>query len=245
MHEFFSVYQGNHDKFLVFSSLHIVILVTLCAIILSMIIFRKNFRSKSDFYRYLIAIISLVLECSYLVWVVSVGKWDLKNSLPLELCEITLILCILMLIGKSYKLFEVAYFWGFIGSSLALIFPNLHVSYHHFSFWAFMLTHSLNLIALVFMMSIEQYKPTRKSLWVSFIITNIYMLSMTTINYFLGSNYYYYYVFRKPAPNIPNLFMYTNSWFFKILILEGITLIALFICYLPFALANVSKERIS
>jgi hypothetical integral membrane protein (TIGR02206 family) len=243
MHDFFSVYKANHEIFPAFSSLHIVILVTICAIILSIIIFKKNLRSKNDFYRYLIAIISLVLECSYLVWVVSVGKWNIKTSLPLELCEITLILCIIMLIGKSYRLFKVTYSWGFIGSSLALLFPNLHVSYHHFTFWAFMLTHSLTIISLVFMMSIENYKPTRKSIWVSFIITNIYMLFITTINYFLGSNYYFYYIFSKPAPNIPNLFMYTHSWFFKILILEGITLIALLICYLPFTLANVFKEK--
>jgi hypothetical integral membrane protein (TIGR02206 family) len=176
MREFFSVYKGNHDQFLIFSSLHIMVLVTICAIILSMIIFRKNLRPKADFYRYLIVIISLVLECLSLVWVVNVGKWDIKTSLPLELCEITLILCIIMLIRKSYRLFEVVYFWGFIGSSLALIFPSLHVSYHHFPFWAFILTHSLNIISLVFMMSIEKYKPTRKSIWVSFIITNIYML---------------------------------------------------------------------
>jgi hypothetical integral membrane protein (TIGR02206 family) len=243
MRQFFSVYKGNHDQFLIFSSLHIIVLVTLSAIILSMIIFKKSLRQRADFYRYLIVIISLVLEYSSLVWVVGIGKWDLKTSLPLELCEITFILCIIMLIGKSYKLFEVAYFWGFIGSSLALIFPSLHISYHHFPFWAFMLTHSLNIISLVFMMSIEKYKPTRKSILVSFMITNIYMFLMITINYLLGSNYYYHYVFKKPAPGIPNPFMYTNSWFFKILMLEVITFIALLICYLPFAVANVFKRK--
>lgn len=243
MREFFSVYRGGHDNFLVFSPLHIMVLVTLCAITLGMIIFRKNLRQKADFYRYLIVIISLVIEFLSLVWVVNVGKWDVKTSLPLELCQVTLILCIIMLIGKNYTLFEVAYFWGFIGSSIALIFPSVHASYHHFSFWAFMLTHSLNIISLVFVMSIEKYKPTRNSIWISFIISNVYMLLMATINYFLGSNYYYYYVFKKPAPNIPNPFMYTNSWFIKILMLEGITLIALLICYLPFMAVNVFKRK--
>ena len=101
MREFFSVYKANHYKFPVFSSFHFAILVSLCALILSMIIFRKNLRPKSDFYRTLIAVISMVLECSYLIWLLSVGKWDIKTSLPLELCEITFILCIIMLIGKS------------------------------------------------------------------------------------------------------------------------------------------------
>lgn len=135
MCEFFSVYKGNHDTFPAFSPLHIVVLITICVIILSIIIFRRNLRQKSNFYRYWIAIISTVLECSYLIWVVRVGKW----------------------------------------------------------------------------LSIEKYKPTLKSIRLSFFITNIYMLFMTTINYFLGSNYYYYYVFSKPAPNIPNPFMFTDS----------------------------------
>jgi hypothetical integral membrane protein (TIGR02206 family) len=242
MREFFSIHQGNHEQFQIFSPLHIGMLITLCAIVLSLIIFKKSLRKKGDFYRFTIAIISLVLEGSYLIWIVNRGKWNLKTSLPLELCEITFILCIIMLIWKSYLLFEVAYFWGFIGSTLALILPVLHATYRHFPFWAFMLTHSLNLIALVLMMVIEKYKPTVKSIRVSFIITNIYMLLIAIINRFLGSNYYYYYIFKKPAPNIPNPLLFANSWFIKLLLLEGVILLALFICYLPFIVTNAFKR---
>lgn len=241
MCEFFSIYHGN-DRFPVFSPLHIAILVTIGVIIFSMIIFRKKLRLKSDLYRTVLIMISLIIECSYLFWVIAVGRWHLKTSLPLELCEITLILCIIMLVGKSYRLFEVAYFWGLIGSTLALLFPNLHVTYHHFAFWAFMLTHALNLFSLVFMISIEKYQPTGKSIGISFMVTNIYMLLMLAINHFLGSHYYFYYLFSKPAPNISNPLMFTNSWVFRIFTLEGITLIALLIGYLPFIIFG--QERV-
>jgi len=242
MREFFSICR-NHDQFQIFSSLHIMVLVTIGVIISSMFIFRKSLRQRADFYRYLIVIISLVLEGLSLIWVVGAGRWDLKTSLPLELCEITFILCIIMLIGKSYRLFEVAYFWGVTGSSLALIFPGLHLSYHHFPFWEFMLTHALSIISIVFMISVEKYKPTRKSIWVSFIITNIYMVFMVTINHFLGSNYYYQYIFNKSTLKILSYLMNNNSLFFKILMLEGVSFIAILICYWPFTIVNIFKRK--
>ncbi len=243
MREFFSVYEKSPGQFRIFSSLHITMLVTICVIALGIIIFRKHLRGKNGFYRYLIAVTALVLEGLNLIWVVNSGKWDLKTTLPVELCELTLILSIVMLIWKSYHLFETLYFWGFIGSTLALIFPHLHATYRHFHFWAFMLSHSLNLIALLYMMSVEKYRPTARSIRLCFIVTNIYMALMGTLNYFSGSNYYYYYVFSRPAPNIPNPIMYTNSWFLRISLLEITTLFALLIGYLPFMVAGAIKNR--
>lgn len=246
MREFFLVDQVNHDQFQIFSPLHFMVLVTLGVLILSIIIFRKSLNQRADFYRYLLVIVSLVLEFLSVVRVVGAGKWDLKTSLPLELCEITFILGIIMLIGKSYRLFEVAYFWGFTGSTLALIFPGVHLSYHHFLFCEFMLTHALNLISLVFMIAVVKYRPTRKSIRVSFIISNIYMLLMAAINYCLGSNYYFRYIFNNPVSHILNFLVYSNSLFFKIVMLEGVTFIAILIGYLPFSVTNVIKvKRIS
>ena len=52
------------------------------------------------------------------------------------------------------------YFWGLIGSPLALILPDLNVSYVSIKFWAFMISHSMNIIAVVYMMIAYGYRPT-------------------------------------------------------------------------------------
>ena len=242
MREFFSAHNGNSARFMMFSPLHFGVLLGVCVILFAIFVFRKTLRQYIDIYRYCIAILAIVIECSYLVWLVKAGKWNFRTSLPLELCEITLILCILMLIAKSArtrdKIFETAYFWGLIGSTLALLFPNLHISYRHFPFWVFMLTHAINLISLAFVIFVEKYRPTYKSIRMAFIITNFYMVCIASLNHCLGSNYYFYYLFSRPAPNIPNPLQFTDTWFIKIGIIEGITLTALLTCYLPFSIAN-------
>jgi hypothetical protein len=48
-------------------------------------VFKKTFQKKAGFYRYFMAGFLFVLECSYQVWLVSAGKWNLKTTLPIEL----------------------------------------------------------------------------------------------------------------------------------------------------------------
>jgi hypothetical integral membrane protein (TIGR02206 family) len=172
-------------------------------------------------------------------------EMELKNHSPHRIMEVTSIIAIIMLVTKSHFLFETVYFWGCLGSLLAVIFPDLHATYNHFRFWVFMLTHTLNLCTLAFMIAIIGYKPTLKSIGVSFMMMNVYMVSMGAINYFLSSNYYFYYVFRQPAPNMPGLLADVKSGFLKILILEGLIIFVFFICYLPFAVGNGLKKYFS
>jgi hypothetical integral membrane protein (TIGR02206 family) len=234
MNRFFSANEAAIGKFQVFSPLHVGILSIICALLLCLFVFRKTLRPKSARWRYLIAGLLLLLECSYQIWLVWAGKWDLKTTLPIELCEISSILAAIMLFTNSYFLFQTVYFWGCLGSILALIFPDLPVTYAHFRFWIFMLSHTLNLVALAWMIALNEYRPTIRSIGIGFLMINVYMLFIGATNHFLGSNYYFYYVFRHPAPDTPGLFAAINSGLIKLLVLEGMTLLAFLACYIPF-----------
>jgi hypothetical integral membrane protein (TIGR02206 family) len=171
------------------------------------------------------------------------GTWDIRITLPLHLCGITSIACIVMLMTESYSIFEVVYFWGLIGSPLAMVFPDLSATYRDISFWQFMSSHSLNVISVIFMMTAYKYRPTIKSTKKTFFCTNIYMVFIACLNYLVGANYYYLYLWKDPVPQFHNPMKSINSWPMIIMALELFSLAVIFLFYLPYAISDTAKRR--
>jgi hypothetical integral membrane protein (TIGR02206 family) len=230
--------------FQLFSKIHIIILAALAIIILCMFVLRDLIYTSNHkkMARYALAFVLLIIRASEQVVSVIDGTWDIKGDLPLHLCGITSILCIVMLIFNSYTLFQVLYFWGLIGSPLALIIPGgLNCTYNSLEFWQFIIAHSLNIISILYFIFAYKYRPVVKSIWKTFFITNIYMGFIAVINYIIGSNYYYFYLCNNPSPNITNPFKLISSWPLIIVLLEALTLFAIILFYLPYAITDRKK----
>ena len=56
---------------------------------------------------------------------VSLYEQPMAQSLPLDLCRINEFLCAFMLLARSYRVFEIAYFLAMAGSTSALLMPDL------------------------------------------------------------------------------------------------------------------------
>jgi len=54
------------------------------------------------------------------VWILS-GEWRLKDSLPVELCDLACFATVIALWTRRQNAFEFAYFWGFSGTLQALL----------------------------------------------------------------------------------------------------------------------------
>ena len=224
-----------------FSKIHINILLIIALIIICMIVC-KDLIYKSKYkktVRYLLASLLFLVRASEQLLNIFDGTWDIKNDLPLHLCGITSVLCIIMLILNNYTMFEFLYFWGLIGSPVALIIPgDLNYTYSSPVFWQFMLAHALNIISILYLMFAYKYRPVKKSIEKAFIITNIYMIFIAIFNYFVGSNYYYFYLCNDPSPKILNPFKFINSWPLMIASIELLTIIAIFLFYLPYLIKD-------
>ena len=60
------------------------------------------------------------------LWIaVGVYEQPWSENLPLHLCRISMLLCAAMLALKSYRIFEVTYFWVMGGSVAAMLTPDL------------------------------------------------------------------------------------------------------------------------
>ena len=223
----------NGNPFVFFSTLHIVTLLILALLNAAVLLWLKRVRSDvvKKRFRYTLAAVLLALECGYEFWTMLVGIWSVKIYLPLQLCDISLILSSIMLINKNYLVYEITYFIGIGGSLQALLTPDLMpYSYPHFVFFVFFLTHGLTITAVLYMTMIEGYRPRLGSIARTFAFINICAVPLLGLNFLIKSNY----LFLNQKPGTPSLLDLLGPWPWYILSLEGVSLIIFLILYLPF-----------
>ena len=74
-------------------------------------------------------------EVIWHVWLMRSGTWDLQHALPLELCSIFVWVGGAMLLTRSPRLYDIAYFLGAAGALQALATPNINMySFPHYHY---------------------------------------------------------------------------------------------------------------
>ncbi len=241
MSDFF-VKDGN-EPFVLFSITHILTLAVIIAICIGMYLFRKQLKRglTNKISRYGLAASLLVSEVSLIWWFHFIGEWSIRYSLPLHLSSLSLFLSSILLITRSNRLFEFTYFVGVGSAVLAMFTPDIQAySFPHFRYVHFFISHGGIAIANMFMVLVEGYRPTFKSIFKAFLYVNGYALFIFIVNVVVNGNYMY--MMRKPAT--PSVFEYLGPWPFYIIPLEIFTFVMFLLLYAPFYSQKI-KEQIS
>lgn len=239
---FFSVYFSG-KQFEPFSSVHLISLsVLLIACILLYVLSNKIKSLKIDKpLRDALAYILIATELSFQIWCSVGGVWTPKYNLPFHLCSAATIICIVMLLKKSYKIFELAYYWGLAGAGFALITPDLSgYNYPHYVFFKYFILHSFIIISILYMAFIYDYVLSFKTVLRAFIATNLFAIVVIPINILTGGNY----LFLCRKPDVFTLLDYFGSWPRYIIPMEIIVIIVFYVLYIPFALKkHINKSN--
>ncbi|WP_066304652.1 TIGR02206 family membrane protein [Bacillus sp. FJAT-29814] len=221
------------DSFILFSVTHLLTLTVLLLVLFLIFVFRTSLKRQkmNQITRFTLAFILIISEISLHIWLWHIGAWTFQYSLPFHLSSISIILSAVLLLTKSYRLFEFTYFAG-VGSALqAMITPDISAyTFPHFRYVHFFISHGGIVVANLYMVFVEHYKPTIKSLWRAFLYLNLYTGFVFLLNYFVEGNYMY--ISEKPVN--PSMLDYLGPWPYYIVPLEMITLVTFFILFLPF-----------
>lgn len=224
---------GKENVFQLFSVEHILTLVVFLAVLLLLFLFRKALRKPliNHISRVGLFLILIASELSLHAWLWWSGYWGYQHSLPLHLSSISLILSAILLLTKKYTLFEFTYFVG-VGSALqAMLTPDINLyTFPHYRYIHFFISHGGTVVANAFIIFVEGYRPTGKSLWKAFLLLNGYTLFVFIVNYLLEGNYMY--ISEKPIN--PSIIDYLGPWPWYILSLEIIALVTFLLLYIPF-----------
>lgn len=146
------------NELIMFASTHIKAIAFVIIATLLMFLFRKVIRSRAPLRRgikYLIIGMLIIPEIALHTWYLYYDIWDLQSSLPLELCSISQILGVIMLLTRSRTLFHFMFFAGIIGAIQAIVTPNLGYTVPHFRFFHFYIAHLGIILAPLYMVWIK------------------------------------------------------------------------------------------
>ena len=231
---FFAVnYSG--PAFRLFDISHIAALAGLLLLNLFLLRYKNADDETKRSVRWKLALLLLVNEIAWHYWNYAVGTWNIQTMLPLHLCSLMVWFGVVMLITKSYRIYEFMYLLGIGAAIQALATPSIGIyGFPHFFFFQYFLSHGLVITSAIYMTVIERFRPTWKSLLRVAIWTNIYAVIIYFINQYLGSNY----LMLNGKPNTPSLLDLLPDWPIYILYMELIGILTIFILYLPFAIKD-------
>ncbi len=182
-----------------------------------------------------LALILYLNESAWHAWKVACDQWTVQTMLPLQLCSAFVWLSGLMLLRRSYRLYELTYFLGIGGALQALLTPDLGpYGFPHFRFFQTFLSHGLIVTAAVYMTSVEGFRPTWKSMLRAAAWGNSYALVIYFVNLALGSNY----LMLNAKPGVPSLLDYLPNWPWYLPWMEAIGIATLLLLYLPFLIED-------
>jgi hypothetical integral membrane protein (TIGR02206 family) len=231
MIDFFAAnYTG--PAFELFGNTHLAAIGALVLLNLILISFRNASDGTKAALRWLLALILLVNEVAWHYWNYSVDRWTIQTMLPLHLCSVLVWLGALMLMTKSYRIYEFMYFMGIAGAIQALATPDLGIyGFPHFRFFQTFTSHGLIVTSAIYMTVVEGFRPTLKSILRVVIWTNVYALIVFFINSAIGSNY----LMINHKPELPSLLDLLPEWPVYILYMELIGFVSILLLYFPFA----------
>ncbi|WP_203362529.1 TIGR02206 family membrane protein [Bacillus sp. REN10] len=187
-------FGGSNEQFPfhMFSASHITILFILVSIIIFMYVFRNQLQAlELNYAEISVALFLLTLELAYHVWMIVTDSWDLSHSIPLELCSISLLLTVILLISKKRIAYEILLFTGLLGASQALVTPFLTFDFPHFRFFHFFITHMIIFCTPLYFTWVKGYRPTIYSVFKMIIFVNVLMPFVMTMNWLFDGNYLY------------------------------------------------------
>ncbi|HEX7556591.1 MAG TPA: TIGR02206 family membrane protein [Leptolinea sp.] len=227
-------YAGG--AFVLFGHDHLIVLALVVVICIGIYLFRNRWDARSQkAIRWGLLVLIYLCEGSWQIWMWVIGSWSIQGMLPLWLCSVTSWSMPLLLIWRSQKYFEWAYFMGSMGATMALLTPDLmQYGFPHYRFIEFFTLHAALIIAIVYMTCVEGFRPTWKSLRWVIVITNIYWLFCALVNRLIGSNYLYTQG-KLPTPSVLDI-LGPYPWY--LFWMEVIGIILCVLLYLPFALKD-------
>lgn len=237
--DFAATYQG--PAFELFSPLHkrMLSLLALENLIVQTFFALHKSRIAKTIFRYGFGTCIFADILLWHTWQLSVGRWRIDQSLPFHICNISILLCGVLLWTKNTYVYEICYFWA-AGALQAILTPPLNeYSYPHYFFWRNFFSHNSIIVAVLYMTIVEHYRPTWQSVGRAVLITTAYLVFVAVVNALTGGNYGY--IARKPDFASPIDHLGPYPWYIVSMYAIGVGVMVA--SYLPFALLDRIKKH--
>ena len=165
-----------------------------------------------------------------------------QNHLPAHVCGIAVFATAATLLFRNQRSFEIAYFWGLVGSANAVITPGgIDAVFPEYRFFQYFISHSGIVVGTLFATWGMRMRPSIGGLLRAFIWLNVLALVAALLNVVLKSNYMY--LCAPPSDTVSPFFFLPWPWYIPWL--ELVALCLFLLVYLPFlAIDRQARTRL-
>jgi len=229
--------MSTADPFILFGPAHLATLLIIATVGIGVPLLARRTLTTAwqDRAGILLAVLLLIQEGFHIWLLASHYERALDSLLPLHLCGLSVILTAWVLAMRSYRTYEVVYFWAWGGTLQALLTPDLDRGYPSPAFIAFFIGHGLVIVGVLYATLVFRFRPRLVSIFKSLGALLPVVAIVAPINLWLGTNY----LFLSTKPQQPSLMDYLGPWPWYILSLAGLALLSSFIYYLPFLVKDL------
>ncbi|MGC9158765.1 MAG: TIGR02206 family membrane protein [Terracidiphilus sp.] len=158
------------------------------------------------------------------------GQLVFPRNLPLELCDVTLLLMLAALLTLRPAIFDLAYYGALAGTSMALLTPDLWESFPSWPTVQFFVAHGLVVTAALYLVWSGQARPRPGSVARAMLAANLYAAMVGAFDWIFKTNYMY----LRSKPGKPSLLDFFGPWPWYLVTAEGAALGLFLFLYLPF-----------
>ncbi|KIL47937.1 YwaF family protein [Jeotgalibacillus campisalis] len=220
----------DFNSFTLFSFSHLAMLLLFGLVFfVSVWLFSKNLSQKN--HRMIVLSLTAILllsELTYQVWSLSVGIWDARYFIPIQLCSFSTFFGMYLLYRRSTYIFYFFFYVAFFPPVFALLTPDLTYGFPHYFYWKFFLQHIAIPITAVYLLYRDHTVLPIRSIFIAFAALNAVAIPIGIVNSVLGANYFF---LAGPPVSDTALSMFGEGWLY-ILQLEVVALVFFFLTYL-------------
>ena len=233
---------GTEVEFSLFTAAHFAPVVFALAVIFLIRKHREGLRSwkYEENLRYCLCFALLISDMAYywrLVGVPALHPGPVEN-LPIGVCGWAAIFCGVMVIGKSQRLFDIAYFWLLSGSLFALITPTplTYTGPTRFRYYQFWSEHTLGYIAIFYMIFVHNMRPNLRSMVRSYFALWTMAAIAYSVNTMIPGANYLYMARPESAPSVLDIL--PPHFGLRLAIMVFVITLMFFLAYLPWYLKD-------
>jgi hypothetical integral membrane protein (TIGR02206 family) len=155
---------------------------------------------------------------------------DWLDFLPLELCDLAVVVAVWALLGRSQLACEILYFWGLSGTLIAMFTPDVGNGFPDSRCVSFFALHGAVAIAAVVMVFGVGISPRPGANLRVFWMTNAYAAVAGLIDVLAGKNYLY----LRDKPSQPSILDVMGPWPWYILAADALAFVLFWLLMVPF-----------
>jgi hypothetical integral membrane protein (TIGR02206 family) len=215
----------SHNRFTAFGVSHLTALCLFATLSILLMRFGRSSvspRMKTTI-RVGLGLCILIFETLYVLYPLPIGTFDVRYSLPFQVCDIAAYATAIALITNWAIPREISCYLGLTTTLIACFTPDIVYDLPHIEYICFFASHALVVAAVLYMtIGLSQWPNPGAARRVFFFI-NAYAILMILVNLSIGSNY----IYLRSTPQVASPMEWLGPWPYYVVVMDVLFIEAL------------------